>query len=83
MPCSCEVKSAKEGKKSMQLQIVAPILGIVGLVIAFVIYNYIKSQPAGNEKMVEIAEEIQKGAMAFLKREYKVCLLYTSDAADE
>lgn len=60
----------------MQLQIVAPILGVVGLVIAFMIYNYIKSQPAGNEKMVEIAEEIRKGAMAFLKREYKVLAIF-------
>jgi len=42
----------------MQLQMVAPILGLVGLVIAFVIYNYVKSQPAGTDKMVEIAEEI-------------------------
>ena len=76
MPCSCEVKLANEGKKSMQLQIVAPILGVVGLVIAFMIYNYIKSQPAGNDKMVEIAEEIRKGAMAFLKREYKVLAIF-------
>ncbi len=60
----------------MQLQMAAPILGIVGLVIAFVIYNYIKSQPAGTDKMVEIAEEIQKGAMAFLKREYKVLAIF-------
>ena len=60
----------------MQLQMSAPILGVVGLVIAFVIYNYIKSQPAGNERMVEIAEEIQKGAMAFLKREYKVLAIF-------
>lgn len=54
----------------------APILGLVGLVIAFVIYNYVKSQPAGTDKMVEIAEEIQKGAMAFLKREYKVLAIF-------
>ncbi|MDD2733888.1 MAG: sodium-translocating pyrophosphatase [Desulfuromonadaceae bacterium] len=60
----------------MQLQMLAPILGLVGLVIAFVIYNYVKSQPAGTDKMVEIAEEIQKGAMAFLKREYKVLAIF-------
>jgi K(+)-stimulated pyrophosphate-energized sodium pump len=60
----------------MQLQMSAPILGVVGLVIAFVIYNYIKSQPAGTERMVEIAEEIHKGSMAFLKREYKVLAIF-------
>ena len=60
----------------MQLQLSAPILGVVGLVIAFMIYNYIKSQPAGTERMVEIAEEIQNGSMAFLKREYKVLAIF-------
>ena len=60
----------------MQLQMAAPFLGVVGLVIAFVIYNYIKSQPAGNERRVEIAEEITKGAMAFLNREYKVLAIF-------
>jgi K(+)-stimulated pyrophosphate-energized sodium pump len=60
----------------MHLEMVAPIMGLVGLVIAFMIYNYIKFQPVGNERMVEIAEEIQKGSMAFLKREYKVLAIF-------
>ncbi|GAB4300177.1 MAG: sodium-translocating pyrophosphatase [Desulfuromonadia bacterium] len=60
----------------MQIQMVAPLLGLVGLVIAFVIYRSIKSQPAGNARMVEISEEIHKGAMAFLGREYKVLAVF-------
>jgi len=60
----------------MQIQMVAPLLGLVGLVIAFVIYSSIKSQPAGNARMVEISEEIHKGAMAFLGREYKVLAVF-------
>ena len=60
----------------MQLQMVAPILGIAGFIVALVIYNSIKSQPVGNEKMREIAAEIHNGAMAFLNREYRVLAIF-------
>jgi len=56
----------------------APILGVVGLVIAFVIYNSIKSKTAGNEKMKEISDMIHDGAMAFLGREYKVLSFFVA-----
>ena len=56
----------------MQLQMLAPVLGVIGFVIALVIYNVIKAQPVGNNKMHEIADAIHEGAMAFLKREYTV-----------
>jgi len=60
----------------MQLQMIAPILGVVGFIIAILIYNTIKSQPVGNEKMREIAEAIHGGAMAFLNREYRVLAIF-------
>jgi len=60
----------------MQLQMFAPILGVVGFIIAIVIYNSIKSQSVGNEKMREIAEAIHGGAMAFLNREYRVLAIF-------
>ncbi len=60
----------------MTVEMLAPVLGIVGMVIAVIIYNGIKSQPAGTEKMVEISEEIHKGAMAFLNREYRVLAVF-------
>ena len=60
----------------MELQMIAPILGVVGFVIAIVIYNVIKAQPVGNEKMKEISEAIHAGAMAFLRREYTVLALF-------
>src|SRR5512139_3171366 len=67
----------------------APLLGVVGLVVAAAIYFTIKARPAGTEKMVEIADAIHDGAMAFLKREYKVlavfivvvfCLMLTAES---
>ncbi len=60
----------------MQLQMLAPVLGVVGFVIALVIYNRIKAEPVGNDKMREIADAIRAGAMAFLKREYTVLAVF-------
>ncbi|MEA3362348.1 MAG: sodium-translocating pyrophosphatase [Thermodesulfobacteriota bacterium] len=60
----------------MQLQMWAPILGIVGFVIAIVLYNIVKAQPVGDEKMHEISEDIHSGAMAFLGREYRVLAIF-------
>ena len=54
----------------------APILGVLGLVVAAAIYFSIKARPAGTEKMVDIADAIHVGAMAFLKREYKVLAVF-------
>ncbi len=60
----------------MELQMYAPILGAVGFIIAILIYNVVKAQPVGNEKMAEIADAIRAGAMAFLKREYTVLAVF-------
>jgi K(+)-stimulated pyrophosphate-energized sodium pump len=60
----------------MELQMYAPILGVIGFVIAIVMYNLVKAQPVGNEKMREISEDIHAGAMAFLSREYRVLAVF-------
>ncbi|MCW8859408.1 MAG: sodium-translocating pyrophosphatase [Deltaproteobacteria bacterium] len=60
----------------MQLQMWAPILGVIGFVIAIVLYNVVKAQPVGNEKMREISDDIHSGAMAFLGREYRVLAIF-------
>jgi K(+)-stimulated pyrophosphate-energized sodium pump len=51
-------------------------LGLVGLIAALLLYNYVRKQPAGNEVMRDIAEQIETGAMAFLKREYSVLAVF-------
>ena len=53
-----------------------PIVGGIGFLIAFILYFYVKSRPAGTEKMVEISNMIHKGAMTFLKREYSVLIFF-------
>lgn len=54
----------------MNLNILAPILGIVGLIFSLVIYLGLRKKDSGNEKMKELSAAISDGAMAFLKREY-------------
>jgi len=46
--------------------------GLGGLAFSLLLYFYVKSQPAGDEGMQELAAAIQSGAMAFLRREYSV-----------
>ena len=46
--------------------------GLLGLLVAWVIYVYLKRQSPGNETMRDLGHQIRSGAMAFLKREYSV-----------
>jgi K(+)-stimulated pyrophosphate-energized sodium pump len=63
--------------KLMQgLTIYAPYLGILGLIIAYLIYGYVKRQPNGSPLMQELEEAIHTGAMAFLKKEYSVLVIF-------
>jgi K(+)-stimulated pyrophosphate-energized sodium pump len=52
------------------------MVGIFGLVIAGLIYAYIRNQSPGNELMVEISDAIHEGAMVFLKREYSYLVFF-------
>ena len=56
----------------MSLPVLAPVLGVVGLLVAFVLYRYVVAQPFGSGAMIGIAEAIHTGAMAFLRREYSI-----------
>ena len=46
--------------------------GLLGLLVAWVIYVYLKRQSPVNETMRDLGHQIRSGAMAFLKREYSV-----------
>jgi K(+)-stimulated pyrophosphate-energized sodium pump len=45
-------------------------LGIFGLICAVLVFLKVKSEPAGEGKVVEIGDEIHLGAMVFMKSEY-------------
>ena len=48
----------------------AMISAVAGLLLAGYYYKSVKSAPPGDERMVFLMKEIQKGARAFLKQEY-------------
>ncbi len=48
------------------------VFGLFGMVIAWKLFESVDDEPAGNEKMTEIADAIHEGAMVFLSREYKM-----------
>ncbi len=47
------------------------LVGIVGVVFAIILAGSVKSAPAGNEKMQDIANAIKEGAIAYLNRQMK------------
>jgi K(+)-stimulated pyrophosphate-energized sodium pump len=55
-----------------KILILAPVLAVVGLVLAGVIYASLKKQPEGNDTMKEIAGLIHDGAMVYLKRQNSI-----------
>ena len=54
------------------LAIIAVCAAIIGLVVAVCLASWIRKSPEGNDRMKEISGFIAEGAMAFLKREYKI-----------
>ncbi len=47
------------------------VIGAVGVAFATILAGVVKSAPAGNEKMQEIAAAIQEGAIAYLNRQMR------------
>ena len=58
-----------------KLALLAPVLGVVALLFAFYLSKKVSKQDAGTDRMKEIAGYIREGAMAFLKREYKIMVI--------
>ena len=54
------------------IPLIAAGAGLFGLIIAFLLYLRVNRVEIDNEKVAEITNEIQEGAMAFLKAEYRV-----------
>jgi K(+)-stimulated pyrophosphate-energized sodium pump len=55
---------------------IVPILGIVGLIVMAIKSAWVSKQDAGDERMTELAGYIAKGAMAFLRAEWKVMFYF-------
>ena len=53
-----------------------PVFGIIALVFVFYKNAWVTKQDPGDDKMQFIAGNIEKGAMAFLKAEYKILSIF-------
>jgi K(+)-stimulated pyrophosphate-energized sodium pump len=58
------------------IPLIAAAAGLVGLVIAFILYLQVNKVKIDDEKVASITKEIQEGAMAFLVAEYKVLAIF-------
>ncbi|GLU56696.1 sodium-translocating pyrophosphatase [Dyadobacter frigoris] len=53
-----------------------PVLGLIGLVVMFFKRGWVIRQDAGDGNMKEIADAIADGALAFLKAEWRVLIVF-------
>jgi K(+)-stimulated pyrophosphate-energized sodium pump len=56
--------------------LIPPLFGIVGLIVAFIIFGLVKRYDAGDEKVRKIGDAIHSGAMVFMRREYTMLSMF-------
>ena len=56
--------------------IIPPALGILGMVMAFVVYKLVMKYPDGEDNVKKIGDQINAGALAFMKTEYKYLSIF-------
>ncbi|MXZ80162.1 MAG: sodium-translocating pyrophosphatase [Gammaproteobacteria bacterium] len=54
------------------------LLGAFGLFTAYMVYRMILKYPEGEGKVAEIGEQIHRGAMVFMRREYTYLLIFVA-----
>ena len=56
--------------------LIPPLLGLVGMVAALIVYRLVMKYPDGQDKVKKIGDQIHNGALAFMKTEYKYLLAF-------
>ncbi|MCP4408757.1 MAG: sodium-translocating pyrophosphatase [Gammaproteobacteria bacterium] len=62
----------------MSLDVVPVVLGVLGLIAAFLLYRLVLRYPGGQGNVAEIAQSIHLGAMTFMRREYSILFLFAT-----
>ncbi|MDY6837560.1 MAG: sodium-translocating pyrophosphatase [Thermodesulfobacteriota bacterium] len=57
------------------VELYCTLVGAVGVVFALLLASAVKSAPAGDEKMNEIADAVKEGAIAYLNRQLKTVFI--------
>jgi K(+)-stimulated pyrophosphate-energized sodium pump len=55
-----------------------PLVGVLGLIVALVLYRRILQRPAGDARVTGIADQIHLGAMVFMRREYQMLAMFSA-----
>jgi K(+)-stimulated pyrophosphate-energized sodium pump len=55
---------------------IAPVAGLFGLAVAAVLLVSVTRRPVGTNVMAEIAAAIESGAMAYLRRQYRILAIF-------
>ena len=63
------------------LLLVIPALGVLALLFTWWKTQEINASPEGSDRMSKIAASIQEGAMAFLKAEYRILIIFVAGVA--
>ena len=56
--------------------LIPPVVGVLGLVVAFIIYSLVKRYDEGTDKVKKIGDQIHSGAMVFMRREYTMLAIF-------
>src|SRR3989344_8410830 len=64
------------GKIIVMLILISVLAGLIAILFAGILAVSIMRQPAGNSEMHRIARAIQKGASAFLNRQYRTAAIF-------
>jgi K(+)-stimulated pyrophosphate-energized sodium pump len=62
----------------MNILLIPPLLGLVGMIAAYIVYTLVMKYPDGEDKVKKIGDQIHRGALAFMKTEYTYLLMFMS-----
>ncbi|MAA55086.1 MAG: sodium-translocating pyrophosphatase [Porticoccaceae bacterium] len=62
----------------MDILLLPPLLGALGMIAAFAIYRLVMRYPDGVADVKKIGDQIHTGALAFMKTEYKYLLVFVA-----
>jgi len=63
---------------AMDVGVFTPLCGLLGLLVALIIYKIIVREPVSNPGIQKIANQIHLGAMVFIRREYITLAIFSS-----
>jgi len=58
--------------------LIPPVFGIIGMIVAFIIFGLVMRYDAGTDKVKKIGDAIHSGAMVFMRREYSMLAMFSA-----